>query len=130
MISRHFLSFFAITFLWTSAAAQTARFQVVGYYAERHAASGDYPLKQPAANGASGILTQPDYAFGQVAKSRCEVANPDIELKRAFRGDESVDGSADSSDPNQLRGTFHQLQELKKKFPKLKIVISLGGWSN
>jgi len=130
MISRHFLSFFAITFLWTSAAAQTARFQVVGYYAERHAASGDYPLKQLAANGAAGILTQLDYAFGKVAKSRCEVANPDIELKRAFRGDESVDGSADSSDPNQLRGTFHQLQELKKKFPKLKIVISLGGWSN
>ena len=110
--------------------AQTSGFQVVGYYAERHAVSGDYPLKQLAQNGAAGMLTQLDYAFGKVAKSRCEVPNPDVELKRLFSADQSVDGTADSPDPNQLRGTFRQLQELKKKFPKLKIIISLGGWAN
>ena len=110
---------------------KTPRPQVVGYYAERHAApGGDYPLKQLAANGAAGLLTQLDYAFGKVAKGRCEVPNPDIELKRAYSASDSVDGSADPTDSNQLRGTFHQLQELKKKFPKLTIMISLGGWAN
>jgi chitinase len=30
--------------------------------------------------------------------------------------------------PNELHGTFHQLEELKKAYPHLKILISLGGW--
>lgn len=130
MLSRAFWRASCILFLLLSASAQTPRFEVVGYYAERHAASGDYPLKQLAENGAAGILTQLDYAFGKVAKKRCEVPNPDVELKKLFTADQSVDGTADSSDPNQLHGTFHQLQELKKKFPRLKILISLGGWAN
>jgi len=110
---------------------QTPRLQVVGYYSERHAApGGDYPLKQLAANGAAGLLTQLDYAFGKVGNSHCALLNPDIELKRAYSAADSVDGTADPDDPNQFRGTFHQLQELKKKFPKLKIIISLGGWTN
>ena len=123
-------SFVALTLLFPSLSlAQTTRFQVVGYYAERHATT-DYPLKQLATNGAGGLLTQLDYAFGKVAKARCEVPNPDVELKRVFSATESVDGTTDSSDPKQLHGTFHQLQELKKKFPRLKILISLGGWAN
>ena len=104
--------------------------QLVGYYAERHAARGDYPLKQLATNGAAGLLTQLDYAFGKVSQSRCQLLDPELELKRAFSADQSVDGRADSTDPSQLRGTFHQLRQLKKQFPKLKILISLGGWVN
>jgi chitinase len=114
----------------SAAFGQTTRSQVIGYYAERHAASGDYPLKQLSTNAAAGLLTQLDYAFGKVAKARCEVPNPDVEIKRAYTADDSVDGTADSPDPNRIRGTFHQLQELKKKFPKLRILISLGGWAN
>lgn len=110
--------------------AQTTRSQVIGYYAERHAVSGDYPLKQLSVNGAAGLLTELDYAFGKVAKARCEVPNPEVEINRAYSAEDSVDGTADSPDPNRIRGTFHQLQELKKKFPKLKIMISLGGWAN
>jgi len=112
------------------ALAQTARPQLIGYYAERHAARGDYPLKQLATNGAAGLLTQLNYAFGKVSQSRCQLLDPDLELKHPFPAEQSVDGAADSTDPNQLRGTFHQLQELKKRFPKMKVVISLGGWVN
>jgi chitinase len=111
------------------ASAQTPHTQLIAYYAERHA-TGDYPLKQLAANDAAGLITQLNYAFGKVNSSRCGLQNPDLEIKRGFSAAESVDGSADPSDPAQFRGTFHQLQELKKKFPKLKIVISLGGWTN
>ena len=110
--------------------AQATHPQLVGYYAERHAASGDYPLKQLATNGAAGLLTQLDYAFGKISQSRCQLLDADLELKRAFSANQSVDGSSDSTDPNQLRGTLHQLQELKKQFPKLKVLISIGGWVN
>jgi len=113
-----------------SACGQAYRLQVTGYYAERHAAKGDYPLRQLVSNGAAGLLTQLDYAFGKVSQARCQVPDPDLELKRAFSAADSVDGAPDSPDSTQLRGTFHQLQELKKKFPKLKILISLGGWAN
>ena len=118
------------TVLPGNALAQAARPQLIGYYAERHAAKGDYRVKQLASNGAAGLLTQMDYAFGKVSQARCQVPNPDLELKRAFSAADSVDGTADPTDAIQLRGTFHQLQELKKKFPKLKILISLGGWAN
>ena len=127
--SFRFLAMCAVAFT-ASTFAQTERLQVIGYYAERHTVSGDYPLKQLAENGTARMLTQLDYAFGKVAKKRCEVPNPDVELKKVFPAELSVDGSADSSDSNQFHGTFHQLQELKKKFPKLKILISLGGWAN
>ena len=125
----HCRLFLLLLLFQLSALGQTTRFQIVGYYAERHATT-DYPLKQLAVNGAAGLLTRLDYAFGKVSHARCEVPNPDLELKRAFSAADSVDGTADSADPNQLRGIFHQLQELKKKFPRLKILISLGGWAN
>ena len=127
MTSRLLCAAFAVISLCVCAFAQSS--QLVGYYAERHA-TADYPLKQLAENGAARILTRLDYAFGKVAKNQCQLPNPDIEIKRQFSAIESVDGVADSSEPNQLHGTFRQLQELKKKFPKLKILISLGGWAN
>ncbi|PYY00521.1 MAG: chitinase [Acidobacteria bacterium] len=119
-----------VLLLPTLASAQAAHPQLVGYYAERHASNGDYPLKQLATNGAAGLLTQLNYAFGKISQSRCQLLDANLELKRAYSASDSVDGAADSTDPNQLRGTFHQLQELKKQFPKLKILISLGGWIN
>ncbi len=40
----------------------------------------------------------------------------------------SVDGSTDSwSQP--IKGNFNQLRELKAKYPSLKILLSLGGWT-
>lgn len=40
----------------------------------------------------------------------------------------TVDGSTDSfSQP--IKGNFNQLRELKAKFPNLKILLSLGGWT-
>ncbi|GCE22271.1 glycosyl hydrolase family 18 protein [Dictyobacter kobayashii] len=40
----------------------------------------------------------------------------------------SVDGSSDSySQP--IKGNFNQLRELKAKYPNLKVLLSLGGWT-
>ncbi len=50
------------------------------------------------------------------------------DFQRPFTKDESVDGTADTAD-QQLRGNFNQVRELKAKYPHLKVVLSIGGWT-
>lgn len=104
------------------------QYQVVGYLTEGGIESGQYTVKNVVTSGAAARLTQLDYAFGRVAGDRCQIANSDAALHHYYGPAESVDGSADASGPGRLRGAFHQLQELKHLYPKLKIVISFGGW--
>ena len=102
--------------------------QIIGYFTESGAASGKYPVKNIVTSGAASLLTQLDYAFGHVANDQCQIANREVALEHEYDAASSVDGSADPQGPNQLRGTFHQLQELKHLYPNLKILISFGGW--
>ncbi len=59
---------------------------------------------------------------------------------KGFSGNESVDGAADPwgfpawDDPRTgksgpLKGNFNQLKKLKVKYPNLRVMISLGGWT-
>jgi chitinase len=105
-----------------------AQFQVIGYFTEGGAASGKYPVKSIVTSGAAKLLTQIDYAFGHVANDQCQIANREVALDHEYDAASSVDGSADPQGPNQLRGTFHQLQKLKRLYPNLKILVSFGGW--
>jgi chitinase len=68
------------------------------------------------------------YAFGKVEDNQCHIANRESALEHAYDASTSVNGSDDRPGPNQLRGTFHQLQELKQLHPNLKLLISFGGW--
>lgn len=101
---------------------------VIGYFTEGRAKSGHYTLKDVAVSGAAGRLTELDYAFGRVADDQCQIADPETALNHAYDAAESVNGQADPDDPSRLRGTFHQVQELKRLYPRLKVVISFGGW--
>lgn len=103
-------------------------FRIVGYFNEGGAKSGVYRVKEIETSGAAQLLTHIDYAFGKVANKRCEIANPAVALEQNYDSSGSVDGSDDPAGDKQLRGTFHQLQELKRLHPKLKMLISLGGW--
>src|SRR4051812_7600937 len=40
----------------------------------------------------------------------------------------SVDGQPDTWD-QPLKGNFNQLRKLKARYPNLKVLISLGGWT-
>lgn len=102
--------------------------QIVGYFSEDSAQSGKYTIKNIATSGAAHLLTQLDYAFGRVARNHCEVMNPEVALQHAYPATDSVDGTVDPAGAHHLRGTFHQIQELKRRYPKLKVLISLGGW--
>ena len=108
---------------------QKKSLEVIGYFTEGGAATGQYTVKSLKTTGAAGKITVLDYAFGRVVDDRCELDHRTEAIDRAYSATESVSGTADSPAPGTLRGTFHQLQELKREFPKLRIVMSLGGWT-
>src|SRR6202012_743917 len=47
---------------------------------------------------------------------------------KSFDATTSVDGVADVYS-DTLKGNFNQLKKLKAKYPNLKVVVSLGGWT-
>lgn len=85
-----------------------------------------YFVKNLITSGSASLLDQLNYAQGFIVNARCAVADPHADMQFTYTQANSVDGSAD--DPaSPLRGSFHQLQELKKLYPRLKILISLEG---
>lgn len=54
------------------------------------------------------------------------MADPKADLESFYTNQNSVDGSSDAPG-SRFRGYFHQLQELKRRYPKLRVLISLEG---
>jgi chitinase len=100
---------------------------VVGYFPQWGVVSQpQYLVKNLISSGGVSMLDQLNYSQGAVDGGHCSIANPKADLQYIFTADESVDGNAD--DPQTtFRGNLHQLEELKRRHPKLKILISLEG---
>jgi GH18 family chitinase len=99
--------------------------RVVGYYAQWAAARGRFVSAIPAAR-----ITHINYAFSNVsADGRCVLGDQPADTGRVYTAAESVSGQADSSDTGALHGNFNQLLELKRKYPALQVLISVGGFS-
>ena len=83
-------------------------------------------VKNLVDSGAIHQLDQLNYAQGFVTGGHCSVADPNADLNMTFSAADSVTGAAD--DPGQpFRGNLHQLLELKRRYPKLKVLLSLEG---
>ncbi len=83
-------------------------------------------LKDLVDNGSAARLDQINYAAASVRGGRCSLSDPEADLHYAYSAEDSVNGTAD--DPNSaFRGYLHQLQELKQRYPHLKVFISLEG---
>ena len=100
--------------------------EVVGYFPQWGVYNRRYVPLDLIRSGAVETLTQIDYAQGNIHDSACVIADPQADLNIAFKAEDSVDGIADTPDA-PLRGNFHQLQLLRQRFPKLRILISLEG---
>jgi len=99
------------------------RLQRVAYYAQWKVYSGFF-IKNIASSGAAQRLTTINYAFGNVdASGQCASIDPWADYQRPSQPAESVDGNLDPG------GNFSQLRLLKQRYPKLRILISLGGFS-
>jgi chitinase len=85
-----------------------------------------YLVKNLITNGSARRLDQINYAQGSVSGGRCSLADPHADINAPFNADSSVDGVGDDAN-SPFRGYFHQLAELKSRYPRLKILISLEG---
>lgn len=100
---------------------------LVGYFGQWSIDSDPpYYLKQLVSNGSAARLDQLNYSQASVAGGRCSIANPTADLKTFYSGNNSISGAADGT-ASRFRGYFHQLQELKRRYPRIKILISLEG---
>jgi chitinase len=84
-------------------------------------------MRALVSSGAAKLLDQVDYAQGSIVHARCAVADPNADLNYAYSAETSVDGRADPPSGSELRGAFHQLQELKHLYPHLHVLLSLEG---
>jgi chitinase len=133
----------------TTGGAIAIPYQHVAYYDQWSIYGNAFYPRNTDVNGMAGKLTTMIYDFENIdpvnltcfetikASDSTNESNPNAgdgagdafaDYQKSYTGDISVDGSADSwSAP--LKGTFNQLRELKAKYPKLRIVVSLGGWT-
>jgi chitinase len=120
-------AFAAMAATKTSTAPEPSHPLLVGYFPQWGLyAEQPYTVKSMVQTGAAAMLDQLNYAQGFVTGGRCSIADPHADLDYTFSPEASLNGSADS--PSMaLRGNFHQLVELKRRYPHLKILISLEG---
>jgi|GEM_PF-2065778 len=93
--------------------------KIVAYFT----AWGIYGRNYQVSNIPAGKITHINYAFSNVTSDgKCILGDSyaDIDKGGGYQGE---------WDPGALRGNFRALKELKKTNPKLKILISVGGWS-
>jgi chitinase len=121
-----------------SAAQQTTghrSYKQVGYFVQWGIYGRSFFVKNLVTSGQAAKLTHVDYAFANVSEDgHCFEANQAGEgdawadYQRPASADESVDGVADSPD-QALKGNFNQLRKLKARYPHLKVLLSIGGWT-
>lgn len=108
--------------------------RIVGYFPSWGAYDQAYTVKHIVTSGSAPLLTHLDYAFANVVPNEegsqvvCTVGDPWADYQRPWTAAESVDG-VEVPWGAALRGNFQQLQALKARFPKLKVLISVGGGS-
>jgi chitinase len=116
-----------------SAQPYPAASRVVGYFPQWGLYGGyvfgGYFVKNVITTGSATRLTHLNYAFANVVNSQCASFDTWADYQDPLPADETVDGKADSLAANAFVGNFHQLQELKRLYPDLHIVISIGGGS-
>jgi chitinase len=98
---------------------------LVGYFGQWGVYDHFY-VKNLLTSGAAAQLDQMNYSQGSVKGGRCSIADPNADLNLTFSVADSITGIADNP-ASAFRGNLHQLAALKKRFPHLKILISLEG---
>ena len=104
--------------------------RLVGYFTSWGIYGKGYVVKKVKDSGAAARLTHIQYAFANVTPDlKCGIADPWADYQKPFDETQSVDGVAEYWSDTELRGNFNQLRKLKLQFPKLKVLISVGGWT-
>ena len=104
--------------------------EVIGYFIQWGIYGRDYLVKDVAATGAAQTLTVINYAFAGIADNlTCTSLDTFADWGKSLAASESVDGVGDTVGQS-LKGNFNQLKKLKALYPQIRVVISIGGWSD
>lgn len=110
-------------------------YRSVGYFTQWGIYGRHYQVKNVQTSGSAARLTHLDYAFAGIGPDgKCFEGNAAgqgdawADYQHPVDAADSVDGTADTAG-QALAGNFNQLRELKARNPKLKVMISIGGWS-
>jgi len=102
---------------------------VVGYFAQWTIYRRDYLPTHVFTSGALEGLNVINYAFAAPdVNLRCASLDTYADYGKRFDAGESVDGIADTV-AQPLKGNFNQILKLKEKNTALRVLISLGGWT-
>jgi chitinase len=125
----------------TSAGGGGGGKRVIGYFTQWGIYGRNYQVKNIDTSGSATVLTHINYAFGNVRNNVCEVgvtqaSDPNTgvggdayaDYTKSYDAASSVSGVGDTWN-QPLRGNWNQLKQLKAKYPNLKVLISLGGWT-
>ena len=121
------VSFACLALLVSAAVSAQNAPKIVGYFPQWGLYNQPaYLVKDLVTSGGASLLDQLNYAQGFVTNGRCSIADSNADLNTTFTSAQSVDGVAD--DPaSPFRGYLHQLAELKRTHPRLRLLISLEG---
>ncbi|WP_308169762.1 glycoside hydrolase family 18 protein [Acrocarpospora catenulata] len=133
----------------TVTATPRPRGPLIAHVRQRGLFGGTYTIKGLDLDGTAARLTYLNYGYANIHPEEltclngvtmppgADPADPRqgdgagdawADYQRAFSAAESVDGVADLADA-PLAGNFNQLRKLKAKYPGLKVLISIGGWT-
>ena len=91
-------------------------YKIVGYYADWTAE------RYPMADIPADKLTHVNYAFGKIGPDNRITFNKAAALDRVYPGD--------CAEPGCPHGLFNQITVVKQKAPRLKFILSVGGWTD
>jgi len=111
-----------------------SKYQIAAYFPEWEVRRAYY-IKNIASAGLADKITLINYAFGALGPDpatgqvTCQFRDAAAAYQQVYSAEMSVDGIPDRPD-QPLRGHFNQLRKLKAKYPHVKVVASLGGWTD
>ncbi len=101
-----------------SGGASAGEKRIIGYFAAWSVYGRDYHVNEIPADK----LTHINYAFANISgEGECVLGDAYADTDKFYDGDSWDDGAK--------RGSFHQLELLKAAHPKLRTLISVGGWT-
>lgn len=94
--------------------------KVVAYFVEWGVYARDYHVADIPADK----ITHINYAFAKVENGKVVVWDSYAALEKFYPETDSWNGP-----PGTIRGNFNQLRLLKERYPHIKVLISVGGWT-
>jgi chitinase len=102
---------------------------IVGYFVQWGIYRRDYVPADIVGTGTAERVDVINYAFAGIDENlQCASLDEFADFEKRFEANETVDGVADTV-AQPLKGNFNQLRKLKQLYPQIRVLLSIGGWT-